>query len=221
MVITERQNGVVYEAAGQVADRSGREGFFRKKFTGSIKADTVAPWPTSYTKGSPHASFALVFSEAMDTSSLEFFVVPKKNFTPRWDNWRSLMLVPSSGADSLGPDTAYCLFLEHISDLNGNSFGPLITSITPDTGYRPHLMKCRAQVNDTLLYRGIAVLERGITVAITMVSRGEFSFAVRDSLDYLVRIVAAGIRGADSVSLKRENLVILEPGEYLLDSIIK
>ncbi len=207
-----------YNLQGRVYDRSGRSGFFKTKFISSTKKDTIPPLPVSYSKGPKSKKFVVEYSEPMDTSSLKFYIVPAKKIPPIWRNLKTLLLDP--GSDSFNYDTTYYLFIQEIKDLAGNAAPPFITTITPDSLYKPLFIRGKAVVNDTPLINGIGILTRTRPLGISTVEKGEFLFEVRDSSNYYLQILGANCYGADSVSVVKENLIKLLPGVVNLDSLI-
>lgn len=220
LLATEKMKDTIYEISGRVLDKAGREGVFKRIFRGSAKLDTISPWVMEYAKGTGRKSFYLVFSEVVDTNSLKFSIIPKKKLLPEWKNLRHLYLRPETEFDSLHFDTTYYFFLKNISDLSGNKFGPFITSITPDTIYEPIHLKGRAFLNDSLLKSGFALLQKEEVIAITTVDKGEFTFEVRDSANYLVHIISLSHYGADSIRVGEEKVIKLQGIEVEIDSLI-
>jgi len=217
---TEKMGELNYEITGKVLDKSGREGFFKKRFNGSTKPDTITPWIKEYKSGNKNNFFLLTFSEAMDTNSLKFFIVPKKDFIAGWERTRTLSLIPRTEFDSLHFDTTYYLYITEIKDLSGNRFGPFVTAVTPDTVYQPLYLKGKVFLRDTSVQQGVAILRRGIPSGVSLIKDGEFTFEVRDSLNFLVQVITDGYYGEDSVRAGKENIVHIRPGEVTVDSIL-
>lgn len=221
IAITEIQFDKVYEVSGYVFDTAQNKGNFKESFTGSSKLDTIIPWIVNYLKGANHKEFSLIFSEAMDTTFFKFYILPKKNLQPRWQNLRACRLIPKIPDDSLSYDTTYYLYINKgTRDISGNTIDIFITSITPDTIYKPIILKGTAHVNDTLIKTGLAVLKRKYPIGITIVDHGDFSFEVRDSLFYTIEVISGKYSGSAEVSVDRVNNIILKLEEKDIDSLI-
>jgi len=220
IVCTNQQDNIIYEVTGYVFDKAENKGNLKKIFLGTTKPDTISPWLVSYSKGINLKEFDFIFSEAMDTSSLKFYIIPKKIFFVNWRNNRAAAIVPKAPPDSIGYDTTYYLYLKDIKDLSNNAISPFITYITRDTIYKPSILKGKAMIDDTMVSKGLAVLKRKIPLAITKVDKGEFLFEVRDSSDYFVEVVADKYYGSATISIVRENIVVLKPQEIDIDSIV-
>lgn len=220
-IFTERMKDTIYEIFGKVVDKSKREGIFKKQFKGISKPDTIAPWIKDFNKGNKNNFFFLSFSEPVDTNSLRFFILPRKNLFPNWQNLHHVEFRPQTESDSLCFDTTYYLYLKEIADLSGNKFGPFVNSITPDLMYHPFFLKGKVFIGDTLLKKdGIAILKREYPVGITLVRNGEFDFEVRDSSKFLLEVITPQYYGFDSVAVGQENIIRLNTGAVELDSII-
>lgn len=215
---TQRMLRIEYSIEGKVYDLSKRVGFFKTKFMGSTKPDTIPPVVISYSKGYKLKSFYLEFSEPVDTGSIIYYIFPKKKMVKDWHYMKKLYLNPES--DSLNFDTTYYLFLREVRDLSGNLGAPFVTTGTPDTIYNPVLIRGKALINDTLLIRGIGVLGDREIMGVSIIEKGEFLFEVRDSLNYLIRVFGENCYGTDSVSATNINVIKLSPGVLNLDSII-
>jgi len=221
IAITGLQSDKVYEVSGYVYDKGENTGKFKRNFSGSSKTDTIAPWLVDYAKGKNTKEFFLKFSEAMDTAFHEFHIVPKKDFTVVWQNYRGCQLIPKTPFDSLHYDTTYYFYIEKgFADISGNHLSPCITDITPDTIYNPFILRSKVMINDTLVKAGLAVLKRGIALAIAKVENGEFAFEVRDSLPYGVEVISGKYSGSAEVSVGKEDTIILKAEEANIDSII-
>ncbi|MEO0094841.1 MAG: Ig-like domain-containing protein [candidate division WOR-3 bacterium] len=217
-LFTQKMFKIEYSIDGKVYDLSGRVGFFKTKFMGSTKPDTIPPVVISHSKGCRLKSFYLEFSEPVDTSSVIYYIFPKRKLAKDWHYMKRLFLSPE--ADSLHFDTTYYLFLKEVRDLSGNPGAPFVTTGTPDTTYNPVFIRGKALINDTLLNRGIGILGDSAIIGISIIDQGEFLFEVRDSLNYLIRIFGEDCYGIDSVSASNTNIIKLSPGVFNLDSII-
>ena len=220
VLITEPMEEVPYEIIGVVFDKAENKGNFRKAFKGSTLPDTIPPWVVGYSQGRSTNEFHVSFTEALDTLSLVFSIIPKKKLLPVWVNTRHIRFVPETVGESLGFDTTYYLYLKDIRDLSGNRAAPFITSITPDSVYRPIILRGEAVIDETPVVSGLALLERNILVAVTLVSNGKFTFEVRDSLDFDVQIIADAYSGRATVKAGAENMVILQKGKIDVDRLI-
>lgn len=219
--ITEQQSDVVYEVTGFIFDESENKGTFEKSFTGTSEQDTIAPWLVDYSEGYNMTVFLITFSEAMDTTSIDFRVIPKRDFVPLWLNYRTCQFVPKTGFDSLHYDTTYYLFIEKSAyDISSNPVDIFITKITPDTIYDPLILRGAVLVNDTLVKTGLAAISREITLGIAKIEDGEFVFEVRDSLPYMVDVVAGRYSGSAEISVSKKDSIILKLEERSIDSII-
>ncbi len=220
VLITEPMQSAVYDIQGAVFDEAENKGNFRSTFQGSAQPDTIAPWIIGHSEGRNKQEFFLTFSEAMDTTSLAFSVIPGKVFTAVFPNSRHARFIPASSGESLGFDTTYYLYLRHATDISGNRTTPFIASITPDTVYRPAILKGKAVFDDTPGKDGLAVLRRTRAVAIALLLKGEFSFEVRDSLPFDIHVICDGFLGMASVKAGADNIVKLERGTAEIDSLI-
>lgn len=215
---TDKMELTDYTINGKVYDKSGREGYFKTKFFGTTKSDTIRPWIVNYSKGYRLKSFYVEFSEPVDTLSIKYYCFPKKKMYTKWRYMKNLHLSPLD--DSLNYDTTYYLYLKGIKDLSGNYAIPFITTITPDTIYNPVYIRGKATINDTNISKAIALIEREKILGISIVENGEFLFEVRDSLKYFIQIFGENLYGTDSISASQLNIIRLVPGVFNLDSII-
>lgn len=220
ILITKPMRDIDYEISGTVFDKAENKGSFSKAFKGSTRPDTIAPWIVGNAQGRNTNEFFLSFTEALDTFSLSFSVIPKKNLLPVWVNTRYVRFVPETAVDSLGFDTTYYLYLKHVRDISGNHSLPFITSVTPDTVYRPIILQGNALIDETPVVSGLALLERNTIVAITLVANGDFTFEVRDSLDFGLLVIAGDHSGRATVRVGEENTVSLERGKIDIDRIV-
>jgi hypothetical protein len=220
VLITEPMEEVTYEINGVVYDNAENKGNFSKTFKGSTLPDTIAPWIVGYAQGRNTSEFHLSFTEALDTLSLAFSTLPKKSLMPVWVNTRYVRFVPETAGESLGFDTTYYLYLKVVRDISGNRAAPFITSITPDTVYRPIILQGKALINETPVVSGLALLERNAPVAVTLVTDGEFTFEVRDSLNFDVQVIAGDYSGKGTVKAGGDNTIKLEPGKVDIDRLI-
>jgi hypothetical protein len=122
--------------------------------------------------------------------------------------------------DSLRFDTTYYCYCTTASDLSGNPVLPFIISITPDTVYKPFMLKGKAVTDDSTALDGLVILKRSLPVAIARLDKGVFAFEVRDSSEYTALVIAAGLLGEAPVSLGLDNTVPLNPGQCDIDTII-
>ncbi len=222
IAVTEQQEVKTYLASGFVADMGQNTGTFKKTFIGSNRPDTVRPWLTSYGRGYKNPGFRMKFAKAMDTtsSSLHFRILPRKDLVPLWSDHQNLTLIPRSVEDSLRFDTTYYCYCTTASDLSGNPVLPFIISITPDTVYKPFMLKGKAVTDDSTALDGLVILKRSLPVAIARLDKGVFAFEVRDSSEYTALVIAAGLLGEAPVSLGLDNTVPLNPGQCDIDTII-
>jgi hypothetical protein len=223
IAVTARQDVKTYRISGFVADNGQNTGAFKKTFVGSNRPDTVRPWLASYARGYKNSVFRMQFAKAMDTtsSSLRFRILPKKSLIPLWSDFQRLTLIPLTTDDSLRYDTTYYCYFTTASDLSGNIILPFIISITPDSVYKPFMLKGKAVIDDsTTLLDGLAILKRSLPVAIVRLNKGAFSFEVRDSSEYTALVIATGMMGEAPVSLGGKNIVPLRPGQCDIDTII-
>lgn len=217
-IYTQKMSKIEYFIDGRVYDLSRRVGFFKTKFIGSIKPDTIQPVITKYSKGFKLKNFYLEFSEPIDTGSIKYYVFPKRKMLKDWHYMKKLYLNPET--DSLNYDTTYYLFISELQDLSGNRGAPFVTTITPDTIYNPVFIRGRAVFNDTPLTSGIGLLEYEKILGVSTISQGEFLFEVRDSSKHFIRVFGENCYGADSASALDTNIIKLTPGVFNLDSII-
>jgi hypothetical protein len=217
---TVRMKPIEYAIEGKVYDKSMRFGFFRGKFTGSMRPDTIAPWVKNYSKGYRLKSFFFQFSEPVDTTSLKYRIFPRHNMTTKWQGMSYLTIVPASEADSLNYDTTYYLYLYNLKDFGGNRIMPFITTITPDTIYEPLFMRGKAVYQEKPVEKGIAMISREKVVGISLLEKGEFLFEVRDSMGYFIQVYGDGIYGEDTIFVGSPNIIKLTPRAFDLDSVI-
>jgi hypothetical protein len=220
VLVTTPMTDAAYEISGSVFDKAENRGLFQESFQGSAQPDTLAPWIIEFSQGRLNHEFFLVFSEAMDTTNITFSIVPQKQPSPNWLSHRQVRFTPRLPNDSLGFDTTYYFYLRTANDISGNPAPPFVTAITPDTMYRPLSLTGKALINEMPAPSGIALLQRGIIVGITLIEQGEFVFEVRDSLPFDLRVVSDNHTGAGTVKADAENIIELEPGEFDLDRFI-
>ena len=220
VVATSPMSNVIYEIAGAVFDKAENRGTFAAKFQGTTSPDTISPWVAGYAEGRNTREFFLNFSEAMDTTTLMFSVVPKRQLIPSWDNYRHVRFAPESGSESLGFDTTYYMYLKTARDISGNRAQSVITSITPDSIYRPIRLKCKALLDEDPVAEGMAILKRELPIGVAFVKNGEFEFEVRDSLYFDVLVITSDHNGSAQVMVGGENIVELQQGKVDIDRII-
>jgi hypothetical protein len=220
VIITEPMEDITYEINGAVFDKAENKGNFKKPFKGSTHPDTIAPWVVGHSQGRSTNEFFLTFTEALDTLSLAFSTIPKKKLLPVWVNTRYVRFVPEMAGESLGFDTTYYLYLKGVRDISGNRAAPFIASITPDSVYRPIILQGKAFINETPVASGLALLERTAIVAIALVVNGEFTFEVRDSLNFDVQVIAEDHSGRATVKAGADNTVRLESGKIDVDRLL-
>ena len=219
-IATSPMSNALYEISGTVFDKAENRGHFISSFQGTTAPDTVSPWVTNYAEGRNTKEFFLNFSEAMDTATLSFSVVPKKNLVPTWINFRYVRFLPEPESESLGHDTTYYLYLRTARDISGNDGQSVITAITPDSIYRPLRMKGKVTLNGNPVTHALAILKREIPIAIAMVKNGEFTFDVRDSLPFDLLVATGEYSGQAQVVVGADNIVTLQQGKVDIDAII-
>lgn len=220
VLVTTPMTDTAYEITGHVLDKAENKGFFKHTFQGSANPDTIRPWLVEFSEGRQNPEFFLVFSETMDTASLTFSVIPKKQPSPDWLNHRHVRFIPQTPNESLGFDTTYYLFLKDAKDISGNPALPFVTAVTPDTAYRPVVLTGKAFIDETPAPGGLAILQREIIIGIAVIEKGEFAFEVRDSLLFDLHVVSGNYAGTSTVSLGSENIIQLQEGEFDLDRLI-
>jgi hypothetical protein len=218
--VTEPQAAVVYEVSGTVYDSSENKGTFKVRITGSIRPDTVLPIVKNCTQGARKNTVTIQFDKAMDTASIGIRVLPKKSFRPAWQDIRTVRLVPADSADALRYDTTYYFLIREGRDLSGNRILPFVTRITPDTIYKPILLRGKAKYRDTLCADGWVILSRDRPLGVARIDRGEFLFEVRDSLGFFADAVRDGLHGRAEVRAGQENPIDLQPEEFNIDSLL-
>ncbi|MBN2621548.1 hypothetical protein JXB22_10745 [candidate division WOR-3 bacterium] len=219
--LTAEQTPVKYHIAGVVYDTAQNKGIIASSFEGSRVPDTVAPYIAKYSQGARTYEFDLQFSEAMDTSLVTYYVLPDHATICEWQNLRSCRIIPQDPNDPFKPEATYYLFIDRgVCDASGNSLRPFITSITPDTAYKPMLLKSEVRVHDTLALTGIAVLKRPDARGIAFIKNGQVSFDVRDQDAYTIEVLSNGYSGSAAVWFDSVNTVRLLPAEKTIDSII-
>jgi len=221
VLITGPQAPIEYLAAGSVFDTSENKGNFQRSFKGTDQPDTVAPQVIAYRKGKNSRYFVVQFTEAMDTTVLDFLILPTKNFSAAWTDLRQVLIRPVDSTQALGSDTTYCCWLRRACDLSGNETPALTMTITPDTTYQPLVIRGQARNADTALVSGVAVLSRGRPISISMLKDGSFYFEVRDSLPYLVDVFDSGRHGQSEVRVGRVDTVMVRPDTTQLDRFIR
>jgi hypothetical protein len=209
-----------YEIVGSVFDKAENKGNFRSSFQGTTSPDTISPWVAGSAEGRNTREFFLNFSEAMDTTTLLFAIVPKKQLLPVWVNYRYVRFIPESGSESLCFDTTYYMYLKQASDISGNYIQAFITAITPDTVYRPIRLQGRALIDGSPAQSGLAILKREKPVGIAMLKKGAFTFEVRDSLAFDIQIITPDHSGKGTVMVGGDNIIHLEKGKIDIDRII-
>jgi len=221
LALTEIQFDKKYDVSGYVFDTAQNKGNFKKTFSGSTNPDTIKPWVVKYSKGERHAYFNITFSEAMDTTFMNFYILPKKDLKSSWQNYLTCKFIPHTATDSLKSDTTYYLFIDRgARDVSGNTVGAFITSITPDTSYKPFILKGKVLLNDTLIKTGIVILRRENPLGISLIRSGNFSFEVRDTNAYMVDAISDKYSGSAEALADSENIIILELEEKNIDSLI-
>ncbi len=220
VLVTTPMTDAAYEISGYVLDKAENKGLFKHAFQGSANPDTIAPWFVEYSQGRLNHEFFFAFSEAMDTTSLTFSVVPKKQPSPDWLNHRHVRFIPETANESLGFDTTYYLFLKNANDISDNPAPPFVTAVTPDTMYRPLILAGKVFIGETPAPSGIALLQRDIIIGIALIENGEFAFEVRDSLPFNLHVVSGDYSGTSRAMVDSENIIKLQKGEFDLDRLI-
>ena len=165
--------------------------------------------------------FFLQFSEAMDTTSESFVILPRREFNALWTNHRYVRFQPSAEDQVMNPDTTYYLFLKSARDISGNQPDPFVTSVTPDTVYDSIDLNGKALIDTMRPKEGLALLARKKVIGISLVTDGGFSFKVRDSLPYTITVIAGEYSGWITAMPGSDNIVRLEKEHIDVDSIIK
>jgi hypothetical protein len=219
--LTGMQAAVEYKITGAVYDTAQNKGIIASSFNGSATPDTVTPYVVTYSKGYNKHEFELCFSEAMDTSFFSYQVIPSLSMAHEWQNLRFCRIAPYDPADSLVQGLTYYLYIDQgICDISGNVLQPFITSITPDTIYKPLLLKGEVRTDDTLIHDGVAVLERPDPLGIAFIHNGLFTFEVRDQEAFMIEAFCNGYHGSAMVWFDSVNVVTVMPSEKTIDSII-
>ncbi len=221
VLITGPQAPIEYMAVGSVFDTSENKGNFQLSFKGTDQPDTVAPQVIAYRKGKNSRYFVVQFTEAMDTTVLDFLILPTKIFSAAWTDLRQVLIRPVDSTQALGSDTTYCCWLRRACDLSGNEIPALTMTITLDTAYQPLVIRGQARNADTALVSGVAVLSRGRPISISLLRDGSFYFEVRDSLPYLVDVFNSGRHGQSEVRVGRVDTVMVQPDTTQLDRFIR
>lgn len=220
VLVTTPMTDTLYEISGSVFDKAENRGLFQQSFQGSAQPDTIAPWIIGFSQGRLNHEFYLVFSETMDTASINFSIFPNKQPTPTWSSHRQVRFSPQAPSDSLGFDTTYYLYLRTARDISGNPAPPFVAAVTPDTVYRPLSLSGKALINSAPAPSGLALLQRDVVLGIALIENGEFVFEVRDSLPFDLHAASEGYTGTGTVKAHAENIIELEPGEFDLDRFI-
>lgn len=221
VAITTLQRDTLYRTTGVMFDTAYNKGTFDVSFRGTSQTDTIRPWIVKYTQGAKQSEFTVVFSEAMDTAYMHFYVVPQKHLAASWLNLRACRFLPITPDDSLRYDTTYYLYMkEGARDLSNNVMNSFLTSITPDTLYQPTRLRGRVYVNDTFVVSGVAVLKKEQPVGISLVRGGSFVFDVRDTSAYTITVISGQYSGTARVAAFGENIVTLQREEKTFDSLI-
>lgn len=222
VVITDVQLDSLYTTSGFVFDSAQNKGNFNYSFLGTSRPDTIVPWVTRYAKGHGKREFSLTFSEPMDTSFVEFTLLPHKNFKPEWEGQRRCRFVPATPTDSLRTDTTYYLFIDKgIQDITGQKLNTFITFITPDTIYEPAILQGTAKTGDSLAGKGLVILERELAIGITQMNNGTFTFEVRDSASYTIHVISEKYYGQGAAWVDSINMIPLHLEEMPIDSILR
>lgn len=217
---TEPMKGIDYVMTGFVYDKAENKGIFKNSFRGTTVSDTIKPWITSYSEGRNKYEFFLQFSEAMDTTSESFVILPRRDFNAVWTNHRYVRFQPSSEDEVMNSDTTYYLFLKRARDISGNQSDPFVTSVTPDTVYDSIDLTGRALIDTISPKAGLVLLARDELMGVSLVANGGFSFKVRDSLPYTVTVIAGEYSGSITAMPGSDNIVQLEKERIDIDSII-
>jgi len=221
MCLTDTQFPVKYQVTGAVYDTAQNKGIITSSFEGSTKPDTVAPYIAKYSQGANTHEFILRFSEAMDTSGITYHIIPAFTTLCEWLNLRTCRIAPQDPNDIFAPDSTYYLFINRSAyDVSGNPLVQFITSITPDTAYKPFLLKSEVRANDTLARDGIAVLKRSEPKGIAFIRNGQVTFEVRDQEAYTIEALCNGYYGSNVVWFDSINIITVWPNGKTIDSII-
>jgi len=222
MCLTEPQALITYRVTGSVYDTAQNIGIISSKFDGTVLPDTVTPYLVKYSRGMSTREFILRFSESMDTTELEYSVIPDITMEHAWQDLRTCRIFARDTVDSLEYGVTYYLYIAgKPSDVSGNHLPPFITSITPDTAYEPYILKGEVRVNDTLVSEGVVVLSKKEQQGIAFVRNGSFSFDVRDQEAYTIEALTSGFYGSGIVWFDSVNTILLSPSEKTIDSIIR
>lgn len=220
IVVTQPMKKITYEIHGKVLDKAENEGTFVGRIQGSTAPDTIAPWVVTFSEGKSKDEFLIHFSEAMDTTKLSFSIIPRREFRYTWVNYRRVKFLPADPNESLAHDTTYYFYLRQASDISGNTVKPFITSVARDTAHTPIFVRGKAFIDEAPIESGLALLIRNYPVGIAFVARGEFTFTVKDSLDFDLLVVSGAYSGRSRVSAAAENIVKLEKEEVDIDTLV-
>ncbi len=219
IAFTDYQSAIQYEVSGYVFDTAQNKGTFRGTFLGTSQPDTIPPWIVSYAKGANKKNFFVEFSEAMDTTYMKFYTLPKKNLVTRWKNYRTCRFIPETPADSFKQDTTYYLFLNRgARDVSKNTIDMFATNITPDTLYEPIFLQGNVKINDTSLKTGVAIIKKEYPIGIALVEQGRFAFEVRDSAVYTVEVLSGDYSGSGEISVDSISTIFLKKGRKEIDN---
>ncbi len=221
MFAVDTMQKIEYQITGYVYDTAINKGNFTKRFMGADLPDTIKPSIAKYPQGKGVKIIELIFSEAIDTTRSGFILLPKTEYSVKWNGMRSCSIDSAANGKWLSDSLIYYLYSSNQTyDLNNNALYNFLTVFTPDTSYLPIFLEGKAVVNDTLIKDGIAVLFRDEPIGISIVSQGIFKFEVRDSIFYQVTVLAGQYSGSGQIIIDGENNIELKLKTIDLDDII-
>lgn len=226
IVVTVPMRDIFYEVKGQVLDRAENRGLFMTRVRGSTLPDTIAPWVVGQSKGKGKSEFILSFSEVMDTMRLSFVIVPEKTFNAVWLDLRRVRFMLQDTANPLASDTTYYIYARAAADISGNAAKPYVAPVVAETA-RPSdsipaaiMLSGKALIGDIPADSGLAFLHRDRLIGISSITRGEFRFVVRDSLDFDATVISGIRSGKATVSAAAENIIPLKEEPLDVDSLL-
>ncbi len=224
ILATEKQDTVIYSLSGSVQDRGGNIGEFEEDFKGSIMPDTIAPQVMEYSPELKSRELFLRFSEAIETTSLRYFIIPKpkEGFNLYWDKgWRQVDFRPATEGDTFVNKNLYYFLLLQAMDFNHNRSRRLCFFFTPDTVRPGFNIKGKVYLEDSLVSGALIVCrKRGKIVALSISELGRFSFPVKDDTIYEVEAYYKRSGARVRAEVKREIEMKLSEKELLPDEDI-
>ncbi len=217
VLTASRLESLTYFIRGSIRDLAGNVCEIEEEFVGSTIEDSIAPRLIDYPSMIRSNRLYLKFSEALDTASLKFILVPrsKQGLLVRWDKGlRQIDFYTSVESDSFIKDSIYHFFIYQAKDFNQNSIKPFHFFFTPDSIAPRYYLRGEVYQDDKLVDGALVVARiKKKAVAMAISDRGQFSMAVKHDEPYDVEVFYDGYYAMSKAEINGSIKLTLVEGE--------